>query len=214
MSLTLLKNMHLKHHKQNRTTVELFDYYGPTESKFLKYFVWYGILLGVFGFYPIIGTFLLALVPSSWILPLFKSTNSTKSYLENFSSHESFAIRIELLLIIGFYLALIYLLRIDAAIIALFLILSACNWSTRQFIEHAFTPLHVIEGGYNLQHNRWMSWILLHREWDLNHHRHPQVPWIYLPQLAGSEDRRFGYVAQYMRMWRGPLPAESATSYE
>ena len=32
-------------------------------------------------------------------------------------------------------------------------------------------------GAWNLRHNRLMTWILLHGEWDLNHHRHPEVSW-------------------------------------
>ena len=58
--------------------------------------------------------------------------------------------------------------------------------------------------GINVPHNRLMSALLLHGEWDLNHHRRPDVPWLYLPQLAAREDERLDYGRQYLRLWRGP----------
>ena len=51
-----------------------------------------------------------------------------------------------------------------------------------------------------------MSLILLHSEWDLNHHRHPEVSWYYLPRVAGSADERVSYIEQYWRQWLGPRP--------
>jgi fatty acid desaturase len=83
------------------------------------------------------------------------------------------------------------------------------NWSTRQFVEHAYTPLHTVEGSLNLKHFSVMSWVLLHRELDLNHHRRPDVPWIYLPALSRPDERRIHYVAQYAAMWLGPRPIAS-----
>ena len=78
------------------------------------------------------------------------------------------------------------------------------NWSTRQYVGHAFTRRDVVEGAWNLRHNRVMSWVLLHGEWDLNHHRRPDVPWYYLPRLSPPGEPRTGYVRQYWRLWRGP----------
>jgi hypothetical protein len=52
-----------------------------------------------------------------------------------------------------------------------------------------------------------MDYVLLHGQWDLNHHRHPDVSWYYLPQLAGASDSRRSYLRQYFRQWGGPIPA-------
>lgn len=70
--------------------------------------------------------------------------------------------------------------------------------------RHAFSRRGVVEGAFNLRHNRVMSWLLLHGEWDLNHHRRPDVPWLYLQQLPTREDERLDYGRQYLRLWRGP----------
>jgi hypothetical protein len=90
------------------------------------------------------------------------------------------------------------------------LILYSCfafNWSTRQYVGHAFTRRDVIEGAWNLRHNRLMTWVLLHGEWDLNHHRRPDVSWYYLPRLASPDEPRRSYLRQYWRLWLGPRPA-------
>jgi hypothetical protein len=51
-----------------------------------------------------------------------------------------------------------------------------------------------------------MTWVLLHGEWDLNHHRRPDVSWYYLPRLSPEEEPRPGYIRQYWRQWLGPRP--------
>ena len=84
------------------------------------------------------------------------------------------------------------------------LVLYACfsfNWSTRQYVGHAFSRRDVIDGAWNLSHNRVMSGVLLHGEWDLNHHRHPEVSWYYLPHLSAADEPRVNYHWQYWRQW-------------
>jgi fatty acid desaturase len=49
-----------------------------------------------------------------------------------------------------------------------------------------------------------MSWLLMHGEYDLNHHRRPDVPWIYLPRFGRPSDPRPSYWKQYFRQWLGP----------
>jgi hypothetical protein len=49
-----------------------------------------------------------------------------------------------------------------------------------------------------------MTWVLLHGEYDLNHHRRPDVPWFYLPHLSPANEPRGSYMAQYWRQWLGP----------
>ena len=51
-----------------------------------------------------------------------------------------------------------------------------------------------------------MSLLLLHRELDLNHHRYPTVPWLFLPRLLTPGESRRHYLVQYIKLWRGPLP--------
>jgi fatty acid desaturase len=57
-----------------------------------------------------------------------------------------------------------------------------------------------------LRTNRVMSLLLLHGEYDLNHHRRPDVPWYYLPRLSAAGEARPSYFRQYWRQWLGPRP--------
>jgi hypothetical protein len=49
------------------------------------------------------------------------------------------------------------------------LVLYACfsfNWSTRQYVGHAFSKRDIIHGAWNLRHKKLMGWVLLHGEYD------------------------------------------------
>jgi hypothetical protein len=116
------------------------------------------------------------------------------------------AIRFEVVLIVLFFVAMFWLLELRWQAV---LILYACfsfNWSTRQYVGHAFTHRDVIDGAWNLRHNQVMSWVLLHGEWDLNHHRRPELSWYYLSSIPAPGESRIGYVGQYWRQWLGPRP--------
>jgi fatty acid desaturase len=78
-------------------------------------------------------------------------------------------------------------------------------WSSIQYLQHAFAPLDRIEGAFNLRAPRWYSWLVLHYQLHLNHHRHPQVSWFHLPALSGRTDDAPAYFAQWWRLWRGPV---------
>jgi fatty acid desaturase len=163
-------------------------------------------MLGVFGLYPPVATVLLAVLPLRRLKRSLDRTKSTRAYASKFSKDELWRIRGELTIIIAFFSFLIGGLGISPWILLLFYGMALFNWSTRQFVEHAYTLLHLVEGSLNLKHFSLMSWILLHRELDLNHHRQPDVPWLYLPKLSPPEERRIHYLAQYAAMWRGPRP--------
>jgi fatty acid desaturase len=49
-----------------------------------------------------------------------------------------------------------------------------------------------------------MSFLLLHGEYDLNHHRHPEISWYYLPRIAPTDATQPNYIKQYWRQWLGP----------
>jgi fatty acid desaturase len=184
----------------------MFDYFHASDSRALKFVTWYGILLGVFGLYPPLATLLLALLPLRWLQRGISATKSTRAYISAFSRSELRRIRGECAVIVAFFALLIGGLGISPWILLLCYGLALFNWSTRQFVEHAYTTLHRVEGSLNLRHFSVMSWILLHRELDLNHHRQPDVPWLYLPALCARDERRIHYLAQYAAMWHGPRP--------
>lgn len=197
---------HQGHHLHNRTDSEMFDLYYPHDNRIVKYIRWYGILLGLF--WPLIplGAVLFAILPRPLRERLFSRPQSTGYIFANVAPVSVWAVRWELLGIVGVFVALHCFLHLQWTHT---LVLYACfsfNWSTRQYVGHAFSKRDIIDGAWNLRHNRLMSWLLLHGEYDKTHHRRPDVSWIYLPRLTPTEDERPGYFRQYWRQWLGPRP--------
>lgn len=209
MSHTLLRNTHNKHHLQNRSDAELFDLYYPTDSIFKKRLQWYSILSGIFWFYPVLGSIALAVFSPDFVRKLFPYDRAGRAYTANFTQQELWYMRLELVLFICYFYFVFHLLNLNLTTLGIFYACAAFSWSTRQFIEHAFTQRHLIEGSLNLRHFRLMSLLLLHRELDLNHHRYPTVPWLFLPRLLTHGESRVHYLVQYLNLWRGPLPGEA-----
>jgi fatty acid desaturase len=204
---SMIRTTHQGHHLRNRTDHEMFDLYYPGDNRLVKYAQWYSILCGLF--WPVIplGAVLFAVCPSVLRTRAFRRARSSSYLLGDIQDAEVRAIRGEVLLIVGFFAALFWVLGLHGVNT---LVLYACfsvNWSTRQYVGHAFARRDVVEGAWNLWHNRLMTWVLLHGEWDLNHHRRPDVSWFYLPQLSPPDEPRPGYMRQYWRQWLGPRPS-------
>jgi fatty acid desaturase len=201
---TMIRTTHQGHHLRNRTDHEMFDLYYPTDNRFMKVAQFYCILAGLF--WPIIpvGGLLAAVWPGIFRTRPFRRGRNTGYLLGDIRAEQAAAIRWEMLLIVLVFAAMFVLLHLRWQNV---LIMYACfsfNWSTRQYVSHAFTRRDVLDGALNLRVNRLMSFLFLNGEWDLNHHRYPMVPWPYLPQLSTPEEPRVDYLRQYWRQWLGP----------
>jgi fatty acid desaturase len=202
---SMVRNTHQGHHNHNRTDGELFDLYYPHDNLLIKYVRWYGILCGFFWPLVPLGALVYSISPRL-LTKVFSYPGASGYFFGNSPSATVNAVRLELLLIASFFGGLYWLLDLHWQNT---LVLYACfsvNWSTRQYVGHAFTKRDIVEGAWNLQQSRWMSWLLLHGEYDLNHHRHPEVSWYYLPRLSPTNEVRPSYLRQYWRQWLGPRP--------
>lgn len=209
MPFRLMRTTHRNHHEHNRTDHEMFDLYYPTDNRLLKWAQWYCLLCGLFWPLVPLGAVLFALFPGLLRSRMLKGTDPARGMgiVANLPRRAVWAMRGELLLIVAFFAALFWLLGLRWQNT---LVLYACfsfNWSTRQYVGHAFSPRDITDGAWNLRQSWWMSWLLLHGEWDLNHHRHPEVPWYYLPRLSPPDEPRRPYLKQYFSQWLGPRPA-------
>jgi fatty acid desaturase len=203
---SMIHTTHQGHHLRNRTDFEMFDLYYPTDNQLVKYAQWYAILCGLF--WPIVplGGALAAVWPGLLALKPFRRARSSSYLLGDVRGSNLWAIRLEMLLIVVFFAVVHWAVRVPWSSLLLFYACFAVNWSTRQYVGHAFSRRDVIEGAWNLRHNRLMTWVLLHGEWDLNHHRHPELSWYYLPRLSSPDELRPNYIGQYLRLWLGPRP--------
>lgn len=206
MPFTLMRSTHQGHHVHNRTDVEMFDLYYPHDNRFIKYVRWYGILLGFFWPLVPLGAVLFSVFPAAWRASVFDRFKPTGYLLNGVQNAAVWLVRAETLLISAFFFLLFWLLELRWQNTLFLYLCFAYNWSTRQYIGHAFTKRDVIEGAWNIRHNRLMSFVLLHGEHDLNHHRHPEIPWRYLPNLSPANEERPNYLLQYWRQWLGPRP--------
>jgi len=206
----LMRTTHQNHHNHNRTDHEMFDLYYPSDNRFLKRWQWYNLLCGMFWPLIPIGSILFALFPGLLRWQLLRKADPSLGIgiVANLERAAIRVMRLELLQIVAFFTALFWLLSLSWLNT---LVLYACfsfNWSTRQYVGHAFSRRDVVEGAWNLRQSWWMSWLLLHGEWDLNHHRRPDVPWYYLPRLSPPDELRLSYWRQYWRQWLGPRPCQ------
>jgi fatty acid desaturase len=202
----LMRTTHQNHHSHNRTDHEMFDLYYPTDSRLLKRLQWYGLLCGMFWPLVPLGAVVFAVCPSLLRTRMIKRANPARGMgiVANLNRRAVHAVRLELLLICVFFAVLGYLLSLRVLNTAVLYACFSFNWSTRQYVGHAFSPRDVVDGAWNLQHVPWMSWLLLHGEYDLNHHRRPETPWYYLPRLSEPDESRLNYWRQYWRQWGGP----------
>jgi fatty acid desaturase len=207
MPFSLMRSTHRGHHENNRTDVEMFDLYYPDDNRITKYVRWYGILGGFF--WPIIpvGAVIFSLSPRTIRERVFRTHKPTGYLLNGVQNTAVWLVRAETFFIIVFFALLFWGLDLRWQNTLVLYACFAFNWSTRQYIGHAFSKRDIIDGAWNLRHNRWMSLLLLHGEYDLNHHRHPEISWFYLPRLSPPNTPRPDYLRQYWRQWLGPRPA-------
>lgn len=208
VSFTFMQVAHQVHHDHNRTDHEMFDYYYPDDNLPVKYAQWYSILIGIYP--PIIplGSVLMGLAPWVFKAKPFAQARSSAVLFANqqYNAPQIWRIRLELLLGGLYWFSIWHLLDLQWLPV---LIIYACfcfNWSTRQYVTHAFTQRDVIEGALNLKVSKLMGWVLLNSQWDQVHHKHPGVSWVNLPQYANSTMQPVSYWRQYFKLWKGPRP--------
>lgn len=201
---SMIRVTHQGHHLRNRTDAEMFDLYYPADSFFFKCCQWYGTLAGLFWPCIPVCAVLFSVSPRTIGMRLFSGPPLGNANVKDITPRDLVRIRLELLLTVAVFAGLLWLVDWQWSKVLLLYACFSLNWSTRQYVGHAFTRRDIVEGAWNLRHNWLMSMILLHGEWDLCHHRHPEAPWYYLPSLAPPDEPRRSYIVQYWRQWLGP----------
>lgn len=201
---SMIKVTHTVHHCCNRTDHEMFDLYYPGDNMFLKLGQWYSLLCGLFWPCIPVGMVILATFPGLLRTRPFRKARTTAVLFDDFEKHGVARIRVEVLLMAAYWVLLFQLLGLRWPHVLAMYACFAFNWSTRQYVTHAFTPRDVVHGALNLRVSAPMSWLLLHGNWDLVHHQKPWLPWTALAQEGRSSVAPVSYWRQYFRMWGGP----------
>lgn len=206
-SATMMRVTHAVHHRCNRTDHEMFDCYYDGDSLLLKRLQWYSILTGFFYLIIPIGAVAVGFLRPLLLTRPFKRSRSSARLYDDFDVHTLSLVRAECLACVALYGSLFWT-GILAPLPTLFLfILGGINWSTRQYVTHAWSRRDVIHGAHNLSVNPLMRLILLNGHWDLVHHQHPTASWTQLPRLGADSAPPIPFWRQYLSLWRGPRPA-------
>lgn len=207
-SAAMVRVTHAIHHCYNRTDEEIFDQYAPRDNMLLKTVQWYTPLLGFFWCLVPAGSVLFAAAPGLLRTRLARKSTTTKYMAELFDAAVVRQARLELVLGAAYWVALWHLLALDWPTVAIFYACFAFNWSTRQYVTHAYTPRDVVNGALNLKVGPVMRRVLLNGNWDLVHHQQPWLPWNALPEAGQRSAPPVSYGRQYLKMWRlGMVPA-------
>lgn len=211
-SFFLQRFAHLGHHRRNRTDDELYDYYLPSQSRRLKNFNLYaGNLFGLYWFCIPFSTLVYLVSPwlysSQWFIQGPARALGFEPYVREIAKLPKFRIWIECLLALSYQVLVWRALDLNWQGWLLCYWAFALHWSALQYVDHAWSPRDVINGAWNLKVLPVTSAFALNYHYHLAHHRHPQVPWMYLPKLVEADDPRPTFWSIYFRLWGGTRPA-------
>lgn len=211
-SYRLQRAFHLTHHRFNRTPSEQWDYLRPGDNRFLKLAQWYAILTGLYWLFVPLASLLYLVWPGCLRLGLLRNSDlarqtASDNYLQSLDGLDGRLARQDVLFAIGLQAALFLLLSLNLKGWLICYAAFGFNWSSLQYADHAFSPLDVKNGAWNLRTHPVVRALLLNYPLHRAHHQHPQASWLHLPDLVDPhEEPQPGYLENWLRMWKGPRP--------
>ena len=211
-SFVLQTIAHLGHHRRNRTDKDLYDYYLPTQSRWLRnVWLYAGNLFGLYWFFIPISTMLYFLAPwlfgSRWFIQGPARYLGFESYVEEIGQHPKSRIWGECFLAVLYQGMLYWMLDLNWKGWLLCHWTFAVHWSALQYVDHAWSPRDIVNGAWNLKVWPITRAIALNYHFHLAHHRHPWVPWIHLPKFVDPNEPQPTFWSIYFSLWGGTRPA-------
>ena len=217
-SYRLQRAFHLTHHRFNRTESEQWDYLRPGDNRFLKLAQWYSILTGLYWLFIPLASLLYLIWPGVLRLSVLRDSDlaqqtASDNYLGALDGLDQRLARQDVLFAIGLQTALFLILGLTFKGWLICYAAFAFNWSSLQYADHAFSPLDVKNGAWNLRSHPIVRKLLLNYPLHRAHHQHPLASWRDLPDLVDpDEEPQPSYLENWLRMWKGPreLPDDAA----
>jgi len=204
---TLLQVQHWGHHRRNRTESERGEYIHEDEIAWVKRTLYYVSILGGIWLGCLVFPLLAPLLPyslSKWLMR-DRRFNTFAAGFADFNAREWGRMRLEGLVCLLVWGGLLgygpwhwqTLITAYAAF--------AFSWSSLQWVYHLHTPIHVVEGAYNLRLPMPVRILFLNFNYNLTHHRQPSLPW---QELRANSDPRQTQPLwyRYMRVFLPPMP--------
>ncbi len=145
---SFFKHCHLRHHKKNRTDLEMWDLYYEHQNKWKKYGYLCFLSIG-FGYISIVLSVVLYAFTPKLLYRIFSHIKEAASFLQGSNNKKKIRVfRIESIIVIIFQLFCFYIFNFNwQAWLTCFLI-HGFIWSSQNYVNHAFSPK-----GYN----QWSS---------------------------------------------------------
>jgi fatty acid desaturase len=208
---------HLGHHRRNRSDLELYDYYLPHQSRWLKTYWIYCLLSG----------FYWAIIPVAGLVyvvcPYCFRSRWFQDGPARFWGFASFVRDIAAEPIAKVWPQAMFTLLVQACLwggLGLdWVAWLACywafglNWSSLQYTDHAWSRRDVREGAWNLRFWPLTQALFLNYNLHLVHHRRPDIPWLHLPRFVAPEDPRPSFWSIYLSLFGGARPAPAPEEF-
>ena len=201
----LIRQGHLGHHLRNRSDDEAFDLYFEGDNPLWKYASLYGILTGLYWVIVVLSNVVVLVCP--WVLQkkYWEFDRSSSAFMEALNPRYSRFIQFEALAAVALHTVIVWGFGIPLLHYAVMYFGFGFTWSAMQYVHHYGTERDVTKGARNLWVWRPLDLLWLNHNWHQAHHRHPTVPWTYLPDIGREENPQRGFLPwAYLRMWRGP----------
>lgn len=203
---TLLRVEHWGHHRRNRTESERPELIHADESALAKRVQYYLAILGGIWLGSALGPLLAPFVPyaTAQRLALRHPRNTFIAGLGSFKPADWRTLKLEGAWMAVFWSSLIVLGPWQWQTVAISYAAFAFSWSSLQWIYHLYTPLHVVEGAYNVRTPWLLRVLFLNFNYNLTHHRQPALPWQELHRRSNlRETQPLWY--RYLLIFRPPI---------
>jgi fatty acid desaturase len=222
-SFSLQRVAHLGHHARNRTDTDLYDYYLPTHSRFVRnVWLYAGNLLGLYWFcIPLSNALYLLATPiyrSRFFMERIAPAVGFGPHVRDIAQLSPWRVWAEIACAFGYQAALWWALDLHWTGWLLAHWLFAMHWSALQYVDHAWSERDISNGAWNLKVFAPVRWLTLNYQYHLAHHTHPGAPWTELPRLVRQDVRQPSFWQIYVSLWRNgvqpapPMGAPPATS--
>ena len=177
-AFTIQRVSHFGHHRRNRTDQELYDYYLPHQSRWLKTYWIYCLLTGFYwAIIPVAGLVYL-LCPFAFRSRAFQNGPAKwwgfQEFVRDIAAEPIARVWPQALFTFAFQIALWHALDLDWVGWLACYWAFGLNWSSLQYTDHAWSPRDVHEGAWNLRFWPITQAIFLNYNLHLVHHRHPE----------------------------------------
>jgi len=175
----------------------------------------YALITGLIWVTAPVVTLVICLTPTTLLSKAFaKGEGGTIArYLAFIQRAGANRVRLETIGAIGLWALVWWSLGLAFAAVAICYAAFAFSWSSQQYIYHVRTPRHLIEGAYDLKLWAPLQALYLNFNYHLSHHRAPNVPWLYMRDVAQEEPTQ-SYGLTYLALWAPPQPVEQAWPVE